>query len=211
MIFYRMHRVRTITKTVRYRRWEPKPRTRIWNQYNRSDSDKKYYYELIYPNWDRGERWLNHFIHQFLNHAHWMILSILLILSTIMFYNIFFLFYILYCCDPMCAPLHSVYSSVFSQLVRCCMKRSTWAFDRGLCPPVVICLIPRYRFMLCTTPPTNSCASSLTNIKGTPLWKIIPESSAFATPFIFLSGRNQRETSLVHRSIATNISPWVWP
>ena len=54
MIFYRMHRVRTITKTVRYRRWGPKPRTRIWNQLNRFDSDIKYYYELIYPNGDRG-------------------------------------------------------------------------------------------------------------------------------------------------------------
>ncbi len=114
LIFYPMHRVRTITKTVRYRRWGPKPRARIWNQYNRSGSDKKYYYELIYPNWDRGERWLNPFIHQFLNHAHWIILSILLILSTIMFCNIFFLFYISYCCDPMCVPLHPVYLSVFS-------------------------------------------------------------------------------------------------
>ncbi len=92
-------------------------------------------------------------------------------------------------------------------LVKCCMKRSTFAFDRGLCPPVVICLIPRYRFMLWTTPPTNSCASSLTNIKVTPLWKIIPESSALATPSIFLSGRNQREASLVHRLSATKMSP----
>jgi hypothetical protein len=95
MIFYRMHRVRTTTKTVRYRRWGPKPRTRIWDQHNRLGSDIKYYYELFYPNRDRGEgRCLNHVIHQFLIHAHWIILSILLILSINTINNLFFLFYI---------------------------------------------------------------------------------------------------------------------
>ena len=95
MIFYRMHRVRTTTKTVRYRRWGPKPRTRIWNQLNRLDSDIKYYYELIYPNWDRGEkRCLNHFIHQFFTRTHWIIFSILLILSINTINNLFYLSYI---------------------------------------------------------------------------------------------------------------------
>ena len=49
-----------------------------------------------------GERCLIHIIHQFLTHAHWIILSLLLLLSTIMLNNIFFLFYISYYCDTMC-------------------------------------------------------------------------------------------------------------
>ncbi len=46
--------------------------------------------------------------------------------------------------------------------------------------------------MLYTAPPTNSCASSLTKIKGTPFWKIIPESSALATPSCCFSGQVSR-------------------
>ena len=101
-------------RTVRYQWREPKPRTRIWPQYNRLDQIRNMIMNYSIPIKSGGERCLNHIIHQFLTHAHWIILSLLLLLSTIMLNNIFFLFYISYYCDTMCASLHPVYTSVFS-------------------------------------------------------------------------------------------------
>ena len=114
MIFYRMHRVRTTTGPygIGDEGRSPAPgsetNTTDWFQIRNTIMN----YSI--PIQTGGERCLIHIIHQFLTHAHWIILSILLLLSTIMFNNIFFLFYISYCRDPMYAPLHPVYISVFS-------------------------------------------------------------------------------------------------
>ena len=93
----------------------------------------------------------------------------------------------------------------------CCMNVQRLRWIEGYAPSCDL-HEPTYRFItLWTRPSTNSLASSLTNNKGTPLWKMIPESSALATPSISLSGRNHRETSLVNRSSVTKTSSCVWP
>jgi hypothetical protein len=93
---------------------------------------------------------------------------------------------------------------------KCCMNRSTTALDLGLWDPVVICRMPRYRFMAATTPLTNSGASSLRKESGTPFWNIRPVRSTRATLYCFRLVRNQRVASRVHRSTATRISPCSW-
>ena len=99
--------------------------------------------------------------------------------------------------------LYCVSSHFVRQPFRCCINLSTTALDRGLCDPVVICSMPRYRFIAATTPLTNSGASSLRKESGTPFCKTKPVRSARATFSCFLLVRNQRIASRVQRSTAT--------
>jgi hypothetical protein len=75
------------------------------------------------------------------------------------------------------------------QQFRCCINLSTTALDLGLCDPVVICSMPRYRLIAATTPLTNSGASSLRKESRTPFCKTKPARSALANILLFSIGQ----------------------
>ena len=72
-----------------------------------------------------GERCLNHVIHQFLIHTHWIILSILLILSINTINNLLFLFYIHIVMIRYVLCIRYI-PSAFSQLARHIMLGDQW-------------------------------------------------------------------------------------